>query len=88
MGETKEEEMRVSEIATVIGADRGAVYTFMSRYKIPRSRRQSERGVFVDIRAYIAALKARGYNRDADALEKHLRGGDNGNNHDPLARTG
>lgn len=80
--------MRVSEIADIIGADRGAVYTFMSRYKIPRTRRQRERGVFVDIRAYIATLKQRGYNRDAEALERHLRGDGGGNNHDPLARTG
>lgn len=88
MAETKEEVMRVSEISKVIGADPGAIYTFMSRNAIPRYRRQKERGVFVDARAYIAVLRERGYIRDAEALERFLQGDHNGNNHDPLAKTG
>jgi hypothetical protein len=65
--------MLVAEIASSTGASRGAIYAFMSRHKIARTRRHGRREKYVDAEAYIAALREQGLHEDAARLAQFLR---------------
>lgn len=62
--------MRIKEIAEHTHVDASDVRRFCSMHEIPRHRKQGERGVLVDVDAYIMALRARKYYSEADALER------------------
>ena len=62
--------MQVATIAQFTHVEASDVRRFCSTHKIPRHKRQGERGVFVDVDAYIKALRERNYDIEADALER------------------
>ena len=62
--------MSYAFIVRATGAKPEAVRQFASRYRIPRERKQGQKGVFVDIDAYIAKLLERGYFTDAERLKR------------------
>lgn len=61
--------MRIDEIAATTDVSESIVRTFVSRHKIPRKKKQGDRRVFVEIVPYIAALRERGYEVEADRLD-------------------
>jgi predicted DNA-binding transcriptional regulator AlpA len=62
--------MDVPTIAARTSVNRHIVYQFVSKHKIPRTKRQGQRYKMVDVNAYIDALRKDGFEFEAELLEK------------------
>lgn len=61
--------MLVADIARITDVEQANVRAFLSRHEIPRKRKQGKRGVFVNVDAYIEALRVNDYQAEAAKLE-------------------
>jgi predicted DNA-binding transcriptional regulator AlpA len=62
--------MDVPTIAARTSVNRHIVYQFVSKHKIPRTKRQGQRYKMIDVSAYITALREDGFDYEAELLEK------------------
>ena len=64
--------MDIPSIAKRTGVKESNVRTIVYKYKVPRIRRQGHRRKFINVSAYIAALRADGFVIEAAMLERSL----------------